>query len=58
MRTTDNAVSPPPAPLFRPGHARPAYGRYGALQDTVAEDDMKWDIEGPNGDPMEDFGIS
>ena len=41
-----------------PEPAPPAYGRYGALQNEVPEEDMEWDLEGPDGDPMEDFGIS
>ena len=43
----------------RPGHAPeptpPAYGRYGALRVEVPEEDMEQDLEGPDGDPMEDF---
>ena len=46
----------------RPGHAPEAaplaYGRYGALRDRVPEEDMEWDLQGPDGDPMEDFRIS
>ena len=55
-------------PLCTPVHskrlrhaAEPApgmYRRYGALRDEVPEEDMKWNIERPGGDPMEDFGIS
>ena len=46
----------------RPRHALEpapaAYGRYRALRDEVPEADMEWDLEGPDGDPIEDFGIS
>ena len=41
-----------------PKPAPPAYGRYGPLQDEVPEEETEWDLEGPDGDPMEDFGIS
>ena len=37
--------------------ATPAYGLYPALPDEVPEEDKEWDIEGPDRDPMEDFGI-
>ena len=48
----------PKRPRHAPEPAPPAYGRYGALQDEVPEDNMEWDIEGPDEDPMEDFGVS
>ena len=38
--------------------ASPAYGGYRALRDEVPEEDMEWDIESPDKDPMEDFEIS
>ena len=64
MRTTADAVTPS-APLFspsgrgtRPGQLPLFYGLYGALRDEVPEKDMECHIEGPDGDPMEDFGIS
>ena len=48
----------PRVPGHVPGPAPQAYGRYGALRDEVSEEDMEWDLEGRNGGPMEDFGIS
>ena len=36
----------------------PAYGRYGPLRHEVPDEDTEWNLEGPDGDPMEDFGIS
>ena len=41
-----------------PEPARGAYGQYGALRDEIPEEDMDWGIDGPDGDPMEDFGIT
>ena len=35
-----------------------AYGQYGALRGEVPEEDMELDIEGPDGDPMEDFRMT
>ena len=37
--------------------APPAYGPYGVLRDEVPEEGMEWDIDGRDGDHMEDFGI-
>ena len=34
------------------------YGRYRALWDEVPEEDMEWDLNGPDGDLMEEFLIS
>ena len=48
----------PKRPRHAPELAPPACGRYGALRDDVPEEDMGWDLEGPDGDPMEDFRIS
>ena len=48
----------PKRPKRAPEPAPPAYGRYGALRDEVPEEDMEWDIDGADGDPMEDFGIT
>ena len=44
-------------PRHAPEPAPPVYGRYAALPDKVPEEDMEWDIEGPDGDPMENYGI-
>ena len=41
-----------------PEPAPPAYGRYGSLQDEVPDEDTEWDVENPDGDPVEDFWIS
>ena len=46
----------PKGPMHAPEQAPPAYGRYGMLRDGVPKDDMEWDMDGPDGDPMEDFG--
>ena len=48
----------PKRPRRAPEPAPPAHGRYGPLGDEVPEEDTEWDLEGPDGDPMEDFGIS
>ena len=45
----------PKRPRHAPKPAPPAYGRYGALRDGVPEEDMEWDLQGPDGDPIEDF---
>ena len=33
------------------------YGQYGALRDEVPEQDMEWELEGPDADPIEDLRI-
>ena len=43
----------PHEPEICPGTRPTVYGRYGALRDEVLEEDMEWDMEGPEGDPME-----
>ena len=59
-QTTRPAPQPrsPKVPEVFPGASQTAYGRYGALGDEVPEEDVRWDMEGPNGDPMEDFRIT
>ena len=52
LRTPVNPMRPKRAPE----QAIPAYGWYGALQDEVLEEDMEWDIDRADGDPMEDLG--
>ena len=37
---------------------QPAYGRHGVLRDEIPEDVTEWDIEGDDGDPIEDFRIT
>ena len=54
LRTPRQPMHPPHAPEPAP----PAHGRYRALQDQVPEEDMEWDNEGSDGDPLKDFGIS
>ena len=41
-----------------PERAPLAHGQYRALLDAVPAEDMEWDFEDPDGDPVEDFGIS
>ena len=48
----------PKRPMHAPEPAPAAYGPYRSLQDEMLEEDTDWDLEGPDGDPMEDFGIS
>ena len=48
----------PKRPRHAPEPAPPAYGGYKGLRDEVPEEDMDWDVEGPDGDPMEDLRIS
>ena len=34
------------------------YGWYGVLRDELTEEDIGWDIQGPDGDPMADCGTT
>ena len=64
MQTTTDTVTPSAPPVqtkqlrYAPDPAPPAYGRYGALRGEVPEEDREWDIEDPDGDPLEDFEIT
>ena len=44
-------------PERAPEPAAPTYGRYGVLRDEVPGEDI-CNIDGDDGDPMEDFGIN
>ena len=48
----------PKRPRHAPEQAPLANGQYGALRDKVSEKGMERDIGSPDGDRMEDFGIS
>ena len=48
----------PKRPRRAPRPAPPSQGRYGPLGDEVPKEDTEWDLEGPEGDPLEDFRIS
>ena len=59
-RGRDPLLTPvrPKRPKRAPEPAPPVVGRYGVLRDGVPSEDMEWDINRANGDPMRDLGVT